>query len=110
MTHRADADELVAVVHHGDEKVEQHDDVDHGEAAEHDEGPEPGELLDPGQLEVVQVDQAKSRPEESLTSFPEADNFKRVSVLVGKWWNINNILAKASEGKTRHWTLKNFPP
>ena len=30
-THRADGDELVAVVHHGDQEVEQHDDVDHWE-------------------------------------------------------------------------------
>ena len=45
-SHRADGDELVGVVHHGDEQVEQDDDVDHGEAAEHDEGPEAGELLE----------------------------------------------------------------
>ena len=34
------------MVHHGDEEVEQDDDVDHREAAEHDEGPEAGELLE----------------------------------------------------------------
>ena len=62
-THRADGDELVAVVHHGDQEVEQHDDVDDGEAPEHDEAPEPRELLDPGQLEVVQVDETEGCPE-----------------------------------------------
>ena len=62
-THRADADELVAVVHHGDQQVQQHDDVDDGEGAEHDEAPEPGELLDAGQLEVVEVDEAEGGPE-----------------------------------------------
>ena len=58
-THRADRDELVGVIHHGNQEIEEHDDVDHGEAPEHDEPPEPGELLDPRQLEVVQVYEAK---------------------------------------------------
>ena len=62
------------MVHHGDEQVEQDDDVDDGEGAEHDEAPEPGELLDPRQLKVVKVNQTKSRPEQSLTCFPEAEN------------------------------------
>ena len=62
-THRANWDELVGVVHHGDEEVEQDDDVDDGEGAEHDEAPEPRELLDPGELEVVQVDETESCPE-----------------------------------------------
>ena len=72
MTHRADADELVAVVHHGDQQVEQHDDVDDGEGAEHDEAPEPGELLDAGQLKVVQINQTKYGPEQCLNGFPKA--------------------------------------
>ena len=54
------------MIHHGNQQVEQHDDVDQGEAPEHDEAPEPGELLDPGQLEVVQVYQAERRPEQGL--------------------------------------------
>ena len=71
-THRANWDELVGVVHHGDEEVEQDDDVDDGEGAEHDEAPEPRELLDPGELEVVQVYEAESRPEQGLWCLPEA--------------------------------------
>ena len=59
--------------------------ISHRKTAKHNERPKAGELLDARQLEVVQVDQAESRPEESLTGFPEADNFKRVSVMVGKW-------------------------
>ena len=62
------------MVHHGDEQVEQDDDVDDGEGAEHDEAPEPGELLDPRQLKVVQIDQAKGRPEQCLTCFPKTEN------------------------------------
>ena len=54
------------MVHHGDQEVQQHDDVDDGEAPEHDEAPEPRELLDPGQLEVVQVDETKGCPEKGL--------------------------------------------
>ena len=65
-TYRTYGDELVTMIHHGNQQVEQHDDVDQGEAPEHDEAPEPGELLDPGQLEVVQVYQAERRPEQGL--------------------------------------------
>ena len=59
--------------------------ISHRKTAKHDERPKAGELLDPRELEVVQVDQPKSRPEESLAGFPEADNFKRVSAMVRKW-------------------------
>ena len=62
------------MVHHGDEEIEQDDDVDDGEGAEHDEAPEPRELLDPGQLEVVQVDQAKGGPKKGLTCFPKTES------------------------------------
>ena len=62
------------MVHHGDEEVEQDDDVDDGEGAEHDEAPEPRELLDARQLKVVEVYQPKSSPEQSLASLPQAEN------------------------------------
>ena len=61
------------MVHHGDQQVEQDDDVDDGEGAEHEEAGEPGELFDAGQLEVVQVDQAENRPEKSLGRFPKTE-------------------------------------
>ena len=73
-THRANWDELVGVVHHGDEQIEQDNDVDDGEGAKHDEAPEPGELLDPGELKVVQVNQAKGRPEQGLACLPKTEN------------------------------------
>ena len=40
-TYRTYGDELVGVVHHGDEQVEQDDDVNDGEDTEHQEAPEP---------------------------------------------------------------------
>ncbi len=54
------------MIHHGNQQVEQHYDVDQREASEHDEAPKPCELLDPRQLEVVQVYQAERRPEQGL--------------------------------------------
>ncbi len=51
------------MIHHGDEQVEQDDDVDDRVAAEHEETPESCETLDPGQLKVVQIDEAESCPE-----------------------------------------------
>ena len=60
------------MIHHGNEQVQEDDDVDDWKAAEHDEAPEPRELLDPGELEVVQVYQAKRRPEQRLRGLPEA--------------------------------------
>ena len=72
------------MVHHGDEKVEEDDDVDEREAAEHDEAPEPGELLDAPQLEVIQINEAEGSPEESLGCFPqaEAENIKRMLLVI----------------------------
>ncbi len=40
-TYRTYGDELVGMIHHGDQQVQQHDDVDDGEHAEHEEAPEP---------------------------------------------------------------------
>ena len=59
------------MIHHGDQEIEKHDDVDQWEAAEHDETPEPSELLDSTQLKVVQIYQTKSRPKQSLRSLPQ---------------------------------------
>ena len=58
------------MVHHGDEEIEQDNDVNQRKATEHDETPEPGEFLDPSQLEIIQVYETKSRPEQSLWSLP----------------------------------------
>ena len=59
------------MVHHGDQEVEQHDDVDDGKAPEHDEPPEPGKLLDVCQLEVVQIYETKSCPKQRLRGLPQ---------------------------------------
>ena len=62
------------MVHHGDEEVEEDDDVDEGVAAEHEEAEEARELLDARQLEVLQVDQTEHRPEQRLRRLPQAAN------------------------------------
>ena len=72
-TYRTYGDELITMIHHGNQQVEQHNDVDQREASEHDEAPESGKLLDPCQLEVVQVYQAERRPEKGLCGLPEAE-------------------------------------
>ena len=68
------------MVHHGNEEVEERNNVDDGEGAKHDEAPEPRELLDPGQLKVVEIYQAEGRPEQSLTGFPQAGGGNESSV------------------------------
>ena len=45
VTHRTHGDELVTVVHHRDQKIEQDDDVDQREASKHDQPPEPEQVL-----------------------------------------------------------------
>ena len=40
-THRTHGDELVTVVHHRNQEVEEDDDVDQGKASKHDQAPEP---------------------------------------------------------------------
>ena len=51
------------MIHHGDEQVEQDDNVDDRVAAEHEQTPESCETLDAGQLKVVQIDETESSPE-----------------------------------------------
>ena len=64
-------DDLEAVAHHGDEHVQQDNDVAHGVGPEHEQGPEPGELLDARQLKVGEVDEAEGRPEQGLRRLEE---------------------------------------
>ena len=71
-TYRTYGDELIGMIHHRYQQVEQHDDVDQGETSEHDEAPEPRELLDPCQLEVVKVDETEGCPEKGLRGLPQA--------------------------------------
>ena len=61
--YRADTYKLVRVIHHGDQEIQQDDDVDNRETPEHHQPPEPRELFDSCQFEVVQVYQAKRSPE-----------------------------------------------
>jgi hypothetical protein len=61
------------VVHHGDQQVQQHHDVDHRVRAEHQHAPEAGEALDAGQLKVVQVHQAENGPEECLRRLEQTE-------------------------------------
>lgn len=63
MTYRTYRDQLIRVIHHGDEQVEQDDNVDDRVAAEHEQTPESCETLDAGQLKVVQIDETESSPE-----------------------------------------------
>ena len=65
------------MVHHGNEEVEKDNDVDDREGPEHEEAEEPGELFDAGQLKVVQIDQPKNGPKQSLSRFPEARKTQR---------------------------------
>ena len=60
------------MVHHGDEKIEQNDDVDDGVGAEHEEAPEAREALDAHQFKVVQIDETESGPEERLRRLKQA--------------------------------------
>ena len=59
------------MIHHGDQEIQQDDDVDDREAPEHDETPESRELFDSCQLKIVQVYQAKSGPKQSLRCLPQ---------------------------------------
>ena len=73
MSHRANTDQLIGVIHHSDQEIEKDDDIDQREAAEHDETPEPGELLDSTELKVVQVYETKSCPKQSLRCLPQTE-------------------------------------
>lgn len=65
--------QLVRVIHHRNQQVQQHHDVDHRVRAEHQHAPEARENFDPVQLEVLQVDQSEHGPEQGLDRFEEAE-------------------------------------
>ena len=71
------------MIHHRDQEIEEHDDVDDREAAEHDETPEPGKLFDSCQLKVVQVYQTKRGPEQGLSCLPQTK--KRNIGMLSEW-------------------------
>ena len=65
------------MVHHGNEEVQEYDDVDHGVRSEHQHAPEARERLDPLELEILQVDQTKSRPEKRLYCLEQAGKISK---------------------------------
>jgi hypothetical protein len=62
------------MIHHRDEQVQQHHDIDDRIAAEHQHAPESSENLDSIQFEAVQVHESEHGPEKRLYRFPEAVN------------------------------------
>lgn len=50
------------MIHHGDEQVQQHHDIDDRICAEHEHAPESGEYFDAVQLKAVQIHQSEYRP------------------------------------------------
>lgn len=60
------------MVHHGNQQIQQHDDVDDSVRAEHEHAPEAREDLDAVQLEGVKVHQSECCPEESLHRLEQA--------------------------------------
>ena len=61
------------MVHHGNEEIEEHNDVDDGEGPKHEKAKKSSELLDASQLKVVQIYEAENGPDESLDSFPQTE-------------------------------------
>lgn len=65
-------DHVVGVGHHGDQQVEEHNDVDHGVRAEHEHGPEPREGAQTHQLEGVQFNETERGPKQGLGGLEQA--------------------------------------
>lgn len=63
---------LIRIGHHGDEHVEQNNDVDHGVRTEQQQAPKPRETLDPGEIERRQIHETETGPEERLRRFEYA--------------------------------------
>lgn len=63
---------LIRVGHHGDEHVEQNNDVDHGVRPKQQQAPKPRETLDPGEIERRQIHETETGPEERLRRFKDA--------------------------------------
>ena len=77
-TYRTYGYELIGMIHHGDQKVQEHDNIDDRVSPEHQHSPEPGEALDASQLKVVQIDEAKHSPEQCLSRLKQTANRQKV--------------------------------
>ena len=63
---------VVGVGHHGDEQVEEHNDVDDGVRTKHKHCPETREGTQAHQLEGVQFNQTKRSPKQGLGGLEQA--------------------------------------
>ena len=72
-THRTNRDELVGMIHHCNEKIEEHDDVDYWKGTKHDETPKSCTFFYSRQFKIIEVNQTKCSPKQSLCCFPQAD-------------------------------------
>lgn len=54
------------MIHHGDQEIQEDDNVDDRVSAEHQHAPESGEHFDAVQLEALEIHQAEDRPKERL--------------------------------------------
>lgn len=69
------------MIHHGDQEIQENDDVNNRINTEHQHAPEPGEHLDAVQFEAVEVDQAENRPEERLYCLKQTARKKFISYI-----------------------------
>ena len=69
------------MIHHGDQKVQEHDYIDDRVGPEHQHSPEPSEALDASQLKVVQIDEAKHSPEQCLSRLKQTVNRQHILLI-----------------------------
>jgi hypothetical protein len=69
------------MIHHGDQKVQEDDNVDNRVCPEHQHSPEPGEAFDASQLKVVQIDEAKHSPEQCLCRLKQTVNIQQILLI-----------------------------
>ena len=61
------------MVHHGDKKIKEDDDVYEREASEHDESPKPCELFNTSQFKIIEINETECCPEQGLWGLPQTE-------------------------------------
>lgn len=69
------------MIHHGDKKIQQDDDIYNGVSAEHQHTPETREHFYAVELEALEIHEAEDRPEERLSCLEQA------AIIHRKPWN-----------------------
>jgi len=87
------------MIHHGDQEIQEDDDVNNWISAEHQHAPESGEYLDAVQFKAVEIHQAENRPKERLYRLKQTT--RKIHILYYPKWIVRVIAHKRRQSEKK---------